>query len=118
MPSEKPRDFEEDFEQAVAAWREQHGLQENDAVLLLIELFRIHQRHWDELRRREMPSFEQARADITKLIEAARTFQQHATTLTELLRVLPQTPKVTRAAAIFAALAGLLAGYLIGRAWP
>ncbi len=118
MPNEKPRDFEEDFEQAVAAWREQHGLQENDAVLLLIELFRIHQRHWDELRRREMPSFDQVRVDITKLIEAARTFQQHATTLTELLRVLPQTPRVTRATAIYAALAGLLGGYLIGRAWP
>lgn len=117
MPSEKPRDFEEDLEQAVAAWREQHGLRENDAVLLLIELFRIHQRHWDELRRREMPSFEQVRADITKLTEAARTFQQHATTLTELLRVLPQRPTVTRTAAIFATLTGLLAGYLIGRAW-
>jgi hypothetical protein len=118
MPSEKPRDFEEDFEQAVDAWREQHGLQENDAVLLLIELFRIHQRHWDELRRREMPSFEQARADIAKLTETAQTFQKHATALTELLRVLPQTPRVTRAAATLAALAGLLAGYLIGRAWP
>jgi hypothetical protein len=118
MPSERPRDFEEEFEQAIAAWREQHDLRENDAVLLLIELFRIHQRHWDELRRREMPSFEQVRADVAKLIEAARTFQQHATTLTELLRVLPQTPKVTRAAAILATLAGLLAGYLIGTAWP
>lgn len=118
MPSEKPRDFEEEFEQAVTAWREQHGLREDDAVLLLIELFRIHQRHWDELRRREMPSFEQVRADVTKLIEAARTFQQHATTLTELMRVLPKTHKVTRTAAILAALAGLLGGYLIGRAWP
>jgi hypothetical protein len=118
MPTEKPRDFDDEFEQAITAWREQHGLREDDAVLLLIELFRIHQRHWDELRRREMPSFEQVRTDITKLTEAARTFQQHATTLTELLRVLPQTPKVTRAAAVFATLTGLLAGYLIGRAWP
>ena len=24
----------------------------------MVELFRIHQRHWDEIRRREMPSFE------------------------------------------------------------
>ena len=118
MPTEKPRDFDEEFEQAVALWREQHKLREDDAVLLLVELFRIHQRHWDELRRCEMPSFEQVRADITKLAEASRTFQQHATTLTELLRVLPQKPTVTRAAAIFATLAGLLAGYLVGRAWP
>jgi hypothetical protein len=118
MPTEKPRDFEDEFEQAITAWREQHRLREDDAVLLLIELFRIHQRHWDELRRREMPSFELVRTDITKLTEAARTFQQHATTLTELLRVLPQRPTVTRTAAIFAVLTGLLAGYLIGRAWP
>ncbi|MEI6083144.1 MAG: hypothetical protein WCS70_02460 [Verrucomicrobiota bacterium] len=117
MPKEKPVDFDEEFEQAVVAWREQHRLREDDAVLLLVELFRIHQRHWDELRRREIPSFEQARADITKLIEAARTFQQYASTLIELLRVLPQTPRVTRATAISAALAGLLAGYLIGHAW-
>ena len=118
MPNQAPRDFEEEFEQAVAAWREQHGLREDDAVLLLVELFRIHQRHWDELRRREMPSFEQFRVDVTKLTEASRTFQQHATALTEALRIMPTTPRITRAAAIFAALASLLAGYLIGRAWP
>ena len=118
MPKERPGDFEEDFEQEVAAWRERHSLREDDAVLLLVELFRIHQRHWDELRRREMPSFEQARADITKLIEVARTFQQHATTLTGLLQVLPNTPRVTRTAATLAALTGLLAGYLVGRSWP
>jgi len=118
MPSEKPRDFEEEFEQAVAAWREQHRLREDDAVLLLVELFRIHQRHWDELRHREMPSFEKVRADIAKLTEAAQTFQKYATALTELLQVLPKTPRVTRAAATLAALAGLLGGYLIGHAWP
>ena len=118
MPGEKPRDFEEEFEHAVAEWREGHGLREDDAVLLLVELFRIHQQHWDELRRREMPSFEPVRAEITKLTGSVGTFQRHAETLTELLQDLPQTPKVTRAAATFATLAGLLAGYLIGRTWP
>ena len=34
-----------------------------------MELFRIHQRHWDELRRREIPSFEQFRTDIAKFAE-------------------------------------------------
>jgi len=89
--------------------------------MLLVELFRIHQRHWDELRRREIPSFEQFRADIMKLIGATQTFQQQSSVLLEVLR--SQTPahraaKITRAAAIFATLAALLAGYLIGRAWP
>ena len=89
--------------------------------MLLVELFRIHQRHWDELRRREIPSFEQFRADITKLVGAAQTFQRQSSAILEALR--SQSPasraaRITRAAAIFAALAALLAGYLIGKVWP
>jgi hypothetical protein len=113
--------FDEDFEQAVAQWRDKHWLREDDAVMLLVELFRIHQRHWDEIRRREIPSFEQFRADIAKLVEAARTFQRQAAALLEVLRSQPpahRAARITRAAAIFAAIASLLAGYLIERAWP
>lgn len=112
--------FEDDFERAVADWRERHRLREDDAVLLLVDLFRIHQRHWDELRRREMPSFEQFRGDIVKLAEASRVFQQHAAALTEQIRNRPAVGRpamITRTAAWLAALAGGLAGYLLGRAW-
>ena len=120
-PKTEQPDFDEDFAKAVAEWRDKHRLREDDAVMLLVELFRIHQRHWDELRRREIPSFEQFRADITKLVGAAQTFQQQSSALLEVLR--SQSPasrvgRITRAAAIFATIAGLLAGYLIGRAWP
>lgn len=121
MPDPEENDFDDDFMRALVVWRERHHLREDDAVLLLIELFRIHQSHWDELRRREMPSFEQFRADIAKLAEAARTFQQETSALLEVLRSQPpahRAAKITRAAAIFAALASLFAGYLIGRAWP
>lgn len=121
MPNSEQSDFDEDFEQAVALWRERHKLREDDAVLLLVELFRIHQRHWDELRRREIPSFEQFRTDISKLAETTRTFQGQSAGLLDVLRKLPSThlaARVTRTAAFFAALASLLAGYLIGRAWP
>lgn len=121
MPNTEQPDFDEDFEQAVARWRERHKLREDDAVLLLVELFRIHQRHWDELRRREIPSFEQFRADISKLAETTRTFQGQCAVLLDVLRKLPSThlaARVTRTAAFFAAVASLLAGYLIGRAWP
>ncbi len=52
-------------------------------MILLVELFRIHQQHWDELRRREIPSFEQFRADIAKLVGAAQTFQQQSSALLE-----------------------------------
>lgn len=121
MPNTEQPDFDEDFEQAVARWRERHKLREDDAVLLLVELFRIHQRHWDELRRREIPSFEQFRADIAKLAETTKTFQGQSAALLGVLRKLPSAhlaARVTRTAAFFAALASLLAGYLIGRAWP
>ena len=121
MPSNEQPNFDEEFDAAVAEWRDKHRLREDDAVMLLVELFRIHQRHWDEVRRRELPSFEQFRADITKLAEVARTFQGQSAALLEILRT--QAPahraaRVTRAAAVFATIAGLLAGYLIGRVWP
>jgi hypothetical protein len=119
-PSTEQPDFDEDFTKAVAEWRDKHRLREDDAVIFLVELFRIHQQHWDELRRREIPSFEQFRADIAKLVGAAQTFQQQTAALLELLRTQPpahRAERITRAAAIFATLSGLLAGYLIGRAW-
>ncbi len=90
-------------------------------MLLLLDLFRIHQRHWDELRQRDTPSLDLVRADIAKLTESKRTFQTQSATLLEAVRKLPSThlaARVTRTAAFFAALASLLAGYLIGRAWP
>ena len=119
-PSTQPPDFDEEFTKAVAEWRDNHRLREDDAVILLVELFRIHQRHWDEIRRREIPSFEQFRADIAKLVGAAQTFQQQSSALLELLRSRPsahRAARITRAAAILAVLAALLAGYFMGKAW-
>jgi hypothetical protein len=121
MPTTGQPDFDEEFAKAVAEWRDKHRLREDDAVILLVELFRIHQRHWDEIRRREIPSFEQFRADIGKLVTASQTFHQQSAALLEALRA--QSPasgaaRITRASAIFAALAALLAGYLIGKVWP
>ncbi len=121
MPTTEQPDFDEEFSEAIAEWRAKHRLREDDAVMLLVELFRIHQRHWDEVRRREIPSFDQFRADIGKLADTARTFQGQATALLELLRsqsVNHRGARVTRAAAGFATIAGFLAGYLIGKAWP
>ncbi len=106
--------------QSIVAWRERHRLREDDAVLLLVELFRIHQRRWDEIRRRELPSFGQFRSDITKLVESAQEIQRQAATLIGVLRAASPNHgmvRVTRTAAVFAALATLLAGYLIGKAW-
>ena len=121
MPNPEPPNFDEEFDEAVAEWRDKHRLREDDAVMLLVELFRIHQRHWDEIRGREFPSFDLVRADIVKLAEAARTFQGQSAALLETLRTRTTArgvPRITRAAAFFATIAGLLAGYLIGRTWP
>jgi hypothetical protein len=120
-PKVKPPDFDEEFTQAVAKWREDHQIREDDATMLFIELFRIHQNHWDALRSREMPSFNQFRSDIALLTQATKTFQQDTATLIGLLKNEPPTHnavKVTRTAAFFAALACLLAGYLIRMVWP
>lgn len=120
MPNPEQSNFDEEFDAAIAEWRDKHRLREDDAVMLLVELFRIHQRHWDEIRRREIPSFEQFRADITKLAEAARTFQGQSAALLEILPTQPphRAARITRTAAFFATIACGFAGYLIGRAWP
>jgi len=120
-PHPVPDDFDEEFAKAVAGWRDKHRLREDDAVTLLVELFRIHQQHWDELRRREIPAFTEFRTDIGKLADAARIFQVQSSALLEAFRNQPPGEKlvrITRTAAVFAALACLLGGYLIGRSWP
>ena len=117
----EPRNFDDEFEEAVAQWRSRHRLAEDDAVLLLVDLFRLHQRHWDELRRRELPSFEQFRSDIAKLSEAAKTFQNDSAALLKEIRSQPRREtraSVSLSIAIVAAILALLAGILIGKAWP
>jgi hypothetical protein len=99
-----PPDFDEEFLQAVAQWREKHKIKEGDAILLLLELFVIHQKHWDELRRRQMPSLDGFRQDIGLLTQAARFFKEN-------------TRAVDVATAIFAAVSAFLAGILITKAW-
>ena len=74
----KPPDFDEDYLQAVARWKEQFKIKDDDPVLLLLDLFRIHQVHWDEIRHRQMPSLAEFKADIAALTEAAAILQERA----------------------------------------
>ncbi len=118
-PTDLASDFDEELKRAVAAWRERHHLREDDAVLLLVELFRIHQQHWDALRRRDTPSLDQLRRDLAKSEEAARRTQEVCSHLSDRLHGLAarvDPPRVTRTAAWLAAVAGGLAGYLLGKA--
>jgi hypothetical protein len=108
-PDQEPPSCDEILAAAVAEWRTRHRLREDDAVLLLVGLFRVHQQHWDELRRRDMPSFGPLQTDIRKLLETYQTCQQQIAALTEQIRTLPPTSKTTtvrRTAAWLAALAG------------
>jgi tRNA A37 N6-isopentenylltransferase MiaA len=102
-----PPDFDDEFMQAIARWREQYKIKDDDVIILLLELFRIHQTHWDELRRRQMPSLDEFRADVALLAETAGTLKEKA---------LKQARAVDLPAALFAAVAAMLAGILIGRA--
>ena len=112
-----PPDFDEDLLQAVKNWREKYKIQEGDPALLLLELFRIHQDHWDELRRRQMPSLDQFCQDIASTVEAAKSLKEQTARVLEALNVHPAATKtIPLTTAIFAALAAMLAGIFIGKA--
>ena len=79
-------DFQEAFDEAIVLWRQRHRIRDDDAVLLCIELFRIHQEHWDQLRRKDFPPFQEFRETILKLIETAGQMQRQSSPLLEELR--------------------------------
>lgn len=111
-------DFQKEFEEAVESWRQRHHLREDDAVLLCIELFRIHQEHWDQIRRRDLPSFQEFRETILKMVEAANQIQRQTSPLLEELRRSQNGPGFlppTIASVVFAVGVSLVAGMLIGR---
>jgi hypothetical protein len=101
-----PPDFDDDFLQATAEWRKKHKVADDDTILLLMDLFRIHQTHWDALRHRQMPSLDGFHADIAVLVEATKLLKEKAS---------KEARAVDLPAAAFAALAAALAGFLIGK---
>jgi hypothetical protein len=101
-----PPDFDEDFMQALAKWKEQHKIKDDDPILLLMDLFRIHQSHWDEIRHRQMPSLAEFNADIAALTKAAKILKE---------RAVKEVRAVELPTAIMAVFAATLAGFLIGR---
>lgn len=109
---------DDELKAAVEAWRKQHQLREDDAVLLLTELLKIHQDHWEELRRKDLPGFEAIQKDIQSLLVVNQTLRSQAKALAVRLAKLgtvKDTTTVTRTAAWLAAVAGALGGVLLGR---
>jgi hypothetical protein len=101
-----PPDFDEDFLQAIDKWKEQHKVRDDDTVWLLLDLFRIHQNHWDEIRHRQMPSLEEFQKDIAALTAAATILKERAT---------KEIRTVDLATAICAAFTAAIAGFLIAK---
>jgi len=101
-----PPDFDEDFLQAIAKWKAQHKIKDDDPIILLLELFRIHQNHWDEIRQRQMPSLDDFKADIAALTEATAILKERAA---------KEIRAVELPTAIIAAFTAAIAGYLIGK---
>jgi hypothetical protein len=107
----------EDFVRLIHEWRQKHHLRDDDPLLLCLELFQLHQSHWDAIRRQELPSFSDFGKTLNKLHQDTALFQRQASVLTEELRRYKSAsrliaPSVTGLVltAIFAALAGLLIG--------
>lgn len=111
-------DFQKDFDEAIEAWRQRHHLREDDAILLCVELFRVHQEHWDQIRRRDFPPFQEFRETIQKMVDTAIQIQRQTPPLLEELRRRPTgseflPPSV--ASVVIAVGVSLVVGILIGR---
>jgi hypothetical protein len=121
-PKETKPDFDEEFLQTLKEWREKNKIRDDDAIYLLVELFRIHQKHWDALRQRQMPSLDQFRSDVTAVTESSKSFKEKLEELIEALAADPVAvpiktlplPEATYAAAT-ALLGGLLIGLVLGK---
>ncbi len=92
--------------QAIAKWKEQHKVRDDDTIWLLMDLFRIHQNHWDEIRHRQMPSLDEFEKDIAALTEAAKILKERAT---------KEIQAVELPTAICAVIAAAIAGFLIAK---
>lgn len=71
----QPPDFDAEFETAIEQWRQRFGVKESDAVMLLLELFRIHQDHWDGIRQRDTVGLLEFRQMMEKQNESIRIFK-------------------------------------------
>ena len=121
-PKETKPNFDEEFLQTLGQWKEKNKIRDDDAVFLLVELFRIHQKHWDALRQRQMPSLDQFRSDITAVTESAKSFREKFEELIEALAAQPAVVPVktlplseAKYAAATALLGGLLIGLILGK---
>ena len=117
MP-EEAKNFSDDFAKAIDQWRRKHQLRDGEPLLLCLELFRIHQEHWDSIRRKEWPSFAEFRDSLLQLQQQTSAFQRHAAGLLEEMRRYPKPSRFlapTLAGLVLTALFATVAGIFIGK---
>lgn len=108
----------EDLQKAIAQWRKRHQIREDEAILLCLELFQIHQQHWDELRRRELPSFAELRDNLNQLRSSTILVRREAAALLDELRRYESGRKLTAPSVAGVIATGIIAvatGILIGK---
>jgi hypothetical protein len=118
-PKDAKPDFDEEFLQTLKEWKEKYKIRDDDAVYLLVEMFRIHQKHWDAVRLRQMPSLDQFRNDVAAVTESAKSFREKLEDLIDALSAHPTAAPVktiTLTEAKYIAATALLGGLLIGLA--
>lgn len=108
----------EDFGRLISDWRKKYQLREDDPILLCLELFQLHQTHWDAIRRQELPSFSDFGDSLKKLTQDTLLFQRLAGALTDEFRRHKSradlvAPSVT--GLVLTAILAVTAGILIGK---
>jgi hypothetical protein len=68
-------DYDGAFQRAIEQWRGRHRVKEDDTVMLILELFRIHQDHWDGIRQRDTVGLLEFRKMIERQNESMRTLK-------------------------------------------
>lgn len=117
MP-ESDDNFSAEFTKFIEDWRKKHNLREDEPLLLCLELFRIHQEHWDNLRRKELPSLSDFSDSMLRLQRQADAFQRHVAALMEELKLHPKSSQFvspTLGGLLLTALFAVVTGILIGR---
>ena len=114
-------DYDAQFKRAVEQWRGRYRIKEDDAVMLILELFRIHQDHWDGIRQRDTMGLLEFRQMVESQNESMETFRRNVDTVTHLLQQREDTRKGKAVAdGISTAMIILLilgAGILLGKFW-
>lgn len=117
-PPNDARSEEAEFQNATLRWREKHQLQESDPVFHLLELFQIHQRHWDSIRRNGQPSAMDYEEALERLAENIALIGQSSETLIRELRSHAENQRMIRPAIVgllLTAFFSTLTGIFIGR---